>query len=235
MDLQVRKSIVRCAKICEEAERYEEMAEVMKQLVTTDVELTTEERKLLNVSFLNVLRIKMSSWRSINSSLQKEKNKNLDYVKTLEQKIMVEIQQICDQTTKILDEHLLLKSTNFKNKAFYFKMKGDCYRHLAEFQSGEKKETAIEECFSAYQAGLKIAYEHLPPTNPTRIGIALNLSVFFCDILHSADKACRLGKQAFDDALLEIDQLTENDYQDTTLVLGLLKDNLSLWNSEFQD
>ena len=56
-----------------------------------------------------------------------------------------------------------------------------------------------------------------------------NFSVFYYEILNSPDRACRLAKAAFDEALSEIDRLTETDYRDTTLIMQLLKDNLSLW------
>jgi len=64
--------------------------------------------------------------------------------------------------------------------------------------------------------------------------LALNFSVFYYEILNARDRACQLAKQAFDDAIAELDTLSESSYKDTTLILQLLKDNLTLWTSDMQ-
>lgn len=40
-----------------------------------------------------------------------------------------------------------------------------------------------------------IAIKELPPTHPIRLGLALNFSVFYYEILNSPDRACSLAKQ----------------------------------------
>lgn len=79
-----------------------------------------------------------------------------------------------------------------------------------------------------------IAATELPPTHPIRLGLALNFSVFYYEITGSPDKACRLAKQAFDDAIAELDSLSEESYKDSTLIMQLLRDNLTLWTSDMQ-
>lgn len=46
-----------------------------------------------------------------------------------------------------------------------------------------------------------MAQTDLAPTHPIRLGLALNFSVFYYEILNSPDQACHLAKQAFDDAI----------------------------------
>jgi hypothetical protein len=48
----------------------------------------------------------------------------------------------------------------------------------------------------------------------------------------SPDRACHLAKSAFDDAIAELDTLSEESYKDSTLIMQLLRDNLTLWTSD---
>jgi len=113
-------------------------------------------------------------------------------------------------------------------------MKGDYHRYLAEFATGDPRKDAAECSLSAYKAATDIAVTELPPTHPIRLGLALNFSVFNYEILNSPDKACQIAKQAFDDAIAELDTLSEDSYKDSTLIMQLLRDNLTLWTSDMQ-
>jgi 14-3-3 protein epsilon len=59
--------------------------------------------------------------------------------------------------------------------------------------------------------------------------------VVYYEILNSPDRACNLAKQAFDEAIAELDTLGEESYKDSTLIMQLLRDNLTLWTSDMQD
>ncbi|MQI72038.1 hypothetical protein EI017_25085, partial [Escherichia coli] len=70
-----RETFVYIAKLAEQAERYEEMVESMKNVATLDVELTVEERNLLSVGYKNVIGARRASWRILSSIEQKEEAK----------------------------------------------------------------------------------------------------------------------------------------------------------------
>ncbi|CAM9326229.1 unnamed protein product, partial [Lampetra planeri] len=74
----------------------------------------------------------------------------------------------------------------------------------------------------------------MPPTHPIRLGLALNFSVFYYEIVNAPAKACELAKTAFDDAIAMLDSLTSESYKDSTLIMQLLRDNLTLWMSDTQ-
>ncbi|TTF11771.1 Disintegrin and metalloproteinase domain-containing protein 17 [Bagarius yarrelli] len=106
-------------------------------------------------------------------------------------------------------------------------MKGDYYRYLAEVASGDDKKDTISNSQSAYQDAFDISKKEMQPTHPIRLGLALNFSVFYYEILNSPEQACTLAKQAFDEAIAELDTLNEDSYKDSTLIMQLLRDNLT--------
>ena len=79
------------------------------------------------------------------------------------------------------------------------------------------------------------AVSELSSTNPIRLGLALNFSVFYYEVMNQPDMACSLAKQAFDEAISDLDTLGEDSYKDSALIMQLLRDNLTLWTSEMQD
>jgi len=83
-----------------------------------------------------------------------------------------------------------------------------------------------------YKNAMQIAEVQLQPTHPIRLGLALNYSVCFYEILKDKKAACDLAKSAFDQAISRLDKLDEASYKDSTLIMQLLRDNLTLWTSD---
>ncbi|RFS89957.1 hypothetical protein CH426_25700, partial [Klebsiella aerogenes] len=108
-------------------------------------------------------------------------------------------------------------------------------RYLAEFKAGNDKKEVAELSLKAYQAATTAAEAELAPTHPIRLGLALNFSVFYYEIMNSPERACHFAKQVFDEAISELDSLNEDSYKDGTLILQLLRDNLTLWTSDLPE
>ncbi|XP_012718663.1 tyrosine 3-monooxygenase/tryptophan 5-monooxygenase activation protein, epsilon polypeptide 1 isoform X1 [Fundulus heteroclitus] len=233
-----REDLVYQAKLAEQAERYDEMVESMKKVAGMDVELTVEERNLLSVAYKNVIGARRASWRIISSIEQREESKGgeekLKMIREYRQTVEKELKSICGDILDALDRHLLPSAAMGESKVFYNKMKGDYHRYLAEFATGNNRKEAAENSLVAYKTATDLAMLELPPTHPIRLGLALNFSVFYYEILNSPDRACRLAKAAFDDAIAELDTLSEESYKDSTLIMQLLRDNLTLWTSDMQ-
>ncbi|KAJ8096855.1 14-3-3 domain-containing protein [Lipomyces tetrasporus] len=234
-----REDSVYLAKLAEQAERYEEMVENMKKVASADEELSVEERNLLSVAYKNVIGARRASWRIVSSIEQKEESKGNDFqvalIKEYRQKVEEELAKICEDILDVLDKHLIPSAKTGESKVFYYKMKGDYHRYLAEFAVGDKRKDAADASLEAYKAASDVAVTDLPPTHPIRLGLALNFSVFYYEILNSPDRACHLAKQAFDDAIAELDTLSEESYKDSTLIMQLLRDNLTLWTSDMSE
>ncbi|KAJ5585271.1 14-3-3 protein [Penicillium hispanicum] len=223
------------ARLCEQAERYDEMVTYMKEVANIGGELTVDERNLLSVAYKNVVGTRRASWRIISSIEQKEESKgseeHVTIIRDYRQKIETELEKVCQDVLDVLDEALIPKAETGESKVFYYKMKGDYHRYLAEFASGNKRKVAATAAHEAYKNATDVAQTDLTPTHPIRLGLALNFSVFYYEILNSPDRACHLAKQAFDDAIAELDSLSEESYRDSTLIMQLLRDNLTLWTS----
>lgn len=114
-------------------------------------------------------------------------------------------------------------------------MKGDYYRYLAEVAAGDDKKGIVDQSQQAYQEAFEISKKEMQPTHPIRLGLAFNFSVFYYEILNSPEKACSLAKTAFDQAIAQLDTLSEKSYKDSTLIMQLLKENLTLWTSDTKE
>merc|ERR1711908_95120 len=231
-----KDELVQRAKLAEQAERYDDMAASMKAVTETGIELSNEERNLLSVAYKNVVGARRSSWRVISSIEQKTEGseRKQQMAKEYREKVEKELRDICNDVLALLDKFLIAKASNAESKVFYLKMKGDYYRYLAEVAVADAKAAVVDDSQKAYQDAFEISKGQMQPTHPIRLGLALNFSVFYYEILNSPDKACQLAKSSFDDAIAELDTLSEESYKDSTLIMQLLRDNLTLWTSDMQ-
>jgi len=226
--------------LAEEAERYDDMSKKMKDVVKSGDEkgatLSNEERNLLSVAYKNVVGAKRSSWRVVSSIEQKTGDDEKKSALTKAYRVMIEkeLKDTCQEVLDLLDNFLLkAQKSDQDSQVFYLKMKGDYYRYLAEVASEADRADVVKSSEEAYQAATDAA-QALPSTHPIRLGLALNFSVFYYEIKNTPDKACELAKLAFDDAIAGLDELKEDSYKDSTLIMQLLRDNLTLWTSDTQ-
>ena len=254
-----REEYVSNAKIAEQAERYDDMVQAMKSVVVkAEGDLSDEERNLLSVAYKNVVGARRSAWRIISSLEQKAIGSGDDskskMTKEYREKIETELRDQCFEVLELIDKHLLLNMSKDESvikvreaKVFYLKMKGDYYRYLVEIaapDSSLRRET-VENSRLAYEKATEEATGkgatkeadpdkklRLPTTHPIRLGLALNYSVFYYEIANNPEKACELAKEAFDDAIADLSHIDEESYKDSTLIMQLLRDNLTLWQSE---
>uniref|UniRef100_U3I4C0 Tyrosine 3-monooxygenase/tryptophan 5-monooxygenase activation protein zeta n=1 Tax=Anas platyrhynchos platyrhynchos TaxID=8840 RepID=U3I4C0_ANAPP len=231
-----KNELVQKAKLAEQAERYDDMASCMKSVTEQGAELSNEERNLLSVAYKNVVGARRSSWRVVSSIEQKTEGaeKKQQMAREYREKIETELRDICNDVLSLLEKFLIPNASQAESKVFYLKMKGDYYRYLAEVAAGDDKKGIVEQSQQAYQEAFEISKKEMQPTHPIRLGLALNFSVFYYEILNSPEKACSLAKTAFDEAIAELDTLSEESYKDSTLIMQLLRDNLTLWTSDTQ-
>jgi len=244
MSVPTKDELIQRAKLAEQAERYDDMAFAMNRVTKEATQpLSTEERNLLSVAYKNIVGAKRSSWRVISSIEQKATDKE-ELVREYRKKIETELHAVCQEVLDLLDQYLVKKETqtteqttnsNAESRVFFLKMKGDYYRYLAEVADQNEKDDVVNQANAAYKEAFEVSEIELKPTNPIRLGLALNYSVFHYEIRSQPQEACKLAKKAFDNAIAELDSLPEDSYKDSTLIMQLLRDNLTLWTADQQD
>eukprot|EP00744_Colponema_vietnamica_P004805 GILI01007118.1.p1 GENE.GILI01007118.1~~GILI01007118.1.p1 ORF type:complete len:264 (-),score=74.81 GILI01007118.1:166-957(-) len=226
--------LVFMAKLAEQAERYDEMILCMRKLVKLNSELGVEERNLLSVAYKNVIGARRNAWRIISSiearETEKSATENLPVVTSLRKQFESELAAICEDLLGLLDNYLIPAAiNNGEAQVFYLKMKGDYHRYYAEATPGDDQKKAASD---AYDKAVKVAVASLAPTHPIRLGLILNFSVFHYEIMKEHDKGLELARDAYSEAVTELETLDEEAFRESNLIVQLLRDNLSLWNDE---
>jgi len=149
-------------------------------------------------------------------------------LKTAEHEDMKKLVETHKNSNDVPDATKNASRDALETQVFYLKMSGDYYRYLAEFNAKNEHKTKAE---TKYKEALALS-EVLAPTHPTRLGLALNASVCYWEIMKKPDAACQLAKKAFDEAIQKLDSLSDSTYKDSTLIMQLLRDNLTIWTAE---
>lgn len=182
------EDLVFIARIAEQAERYEEMVENMKIVVKSGHDLSVEERNLLSVAYRNVISARRASLRVVSFLEEKDKHKgsqgHLKLIQDYRAKIESELTSICREILEIIATSLIPTAKDAESKVFYYKLKGDYLRYLAEFLYGEERKTIADESLGSYESAVEIATDQFDPTHHARLGLALNFSVFYYEILN---------------------------------------------------
>jgi len=233
--LSVEK-MVDLVRVAETAERYDDMCKFVRKLVemksAEGKDLDVDERNLLSVAYKNVVGSKRASWRTLSGGFDDADAELLEKYKKL---VEDELEAICKEVLSLLTDHLCknVKGNGDETEVFYLKMCGDYYRYLSEFRTESEDIKAKAEEF--YKKAMDVAEANLNETHPTRLGLALNFSVCYYEILKKPEKACDLAKKSFDAAIEKLDTLNDASYKDSTLIMQLLRDNLTLWTSNNED
>lgn len=149
--------------------------------------------------YKNLVGARRASWRILQSVEQSEVAKGNEKRVKLIQKyrtvVEKELDDICGEILELLDKHLIPSASTCEASVFYLKMKADYLRYLSEFKTDADRTEAADKTLMAYNAAQDKALAELPSTNPIRLGLALNFSVFYYEVMNQPEKACNLAKQ----------------------------------------
>ena len=232
-----REECVFLSRLNEKAEKYSEMFKYINKYVELDPKLSKEERNILCSGYKYIISDKRNSLRILNN-IEKRNTYQLAYIKEIRENIEKEIYQILLDIEKMLDKYLIPNAIDIENKVFYLKLKADFMRYKCEVSYGKELDGIISKTEKIYKEANDIANKELMISNSTRLGLALNYSVFFYDIKKMKEEAINIAKNAFDDAMKILDNLEISKAKDTLLIIQMLKENLIFWcneiNNEFE-
>ena len=93
---------------------------------------------------------------------------------------------------------------------------------IAVFTDGNAKKRAVASAYAAVAEAEAVVEKDLAVSHPIRLGLVLIYSVFMYEVLSSPDEACKTARTAFEDAIAELDNVAEDSYNVSTLIMQLL-------------
>lgn len=227
------------ARVADQAERYNDVVAKMNEIIASDSNLNAEERNLLSVAYKALTGSRRSSLRTVNAFLEDESIKaipeRVTQLTALQTKLLKELTDLCEELISLTDSKLLPSASDAVTKVFYEKLKADYYRYSVEFKPEAERKDGADKAKASYQSAMEIATSELTKANPSYLGLALNYSVFLYEIIGQKKEAIELADKSFKEAVDLLDELGEDEYSEATLILQLLKDNVSLWTEEQGD
>jgi 14-3-3 protein epsilon len=236
-----KEELLLLSRMAEQCERYDEMIEFVRHFISKSTsDFTDDERNILSVAFKNVVGNRRTAWRVLNSIESKESRRgnaeNQGRAAAYKEKVEAELRSFCREILRIIDNDLLPKTSSDEGRVFFIKMKGDYYRYICEFAQGQYRDESSKSAQECYQQAFTLAESALDSTHPSRIGLALNYSVFNYEILNQHSEAIKIAQKAFDEGIQNLENLTdEQAYKESTMILQLIRDNISLWTSESEE
>ncbi len=229
------------AMLGEQCNRFEEMVEFLEDMIKSrDKDLNADERNLLSIAYKNSVTSKRTALRTVMAYELKEKKKEnsnfLPFIQEYRKKIEDELTLTCRNVLNSIDNYLLKRAEDTEARVFYYKMKGDYNRYIAEYAQGDLKQKVGEDAKNAYGEATSLVKD-LPPHHPIALGLALNYSVFYYEVLNDHETACKIAKDTLDKADKELANVNDDndEYQDAISIINLLRDNLEMWRVEAEE
>ncbi len=231
------------AMLAEQCNRFEEMTEFLEDMLKgRDKDLNSDERNLLSIAYKNSLTNRRTALRTVIAYETKEKKKDnspfLSYIQEYRKKIEDELTKMCNNVLVTIDSHLLKKAEDAEAKVFYLKMKGDYNRYIAEYAQGDLKDKVSNAALESYDSATKDS-KNLSAIHPICLGLALNFSVFYYEVMGDHEKACTIAKDSLEVANKEMAQIEDpeenENHRDALSIINLLRENLDMWKMEAEE
>ncbi|CAI6354839.1 unnamed protein product [Macrosiphum euphorbiae] len=236
--METKEKFLWKAKLAQEANRFEDMARYMRQVAECGAPMTKDEDNMLAAAYKHVLDTKRSSRRTLVTVEQKDGITSWEatVARHYRARIDEELRALCTEVLTVVDSWLTSDQPEASDPAtgvFYWKLSADYHRYAAEVieDPGDRAEV-VAMSKAAYERADRLGRKNLRPIDPIRLGLMLNYSVFLYQVCQQRRQGHDVAKHAFDEAVAEIDAIDDSMYDDSTLILRLIRDNLTIWIQE---
>ncbi|VDL59634.1 unnamed protein product [Hymenolepis diminuta] len=220
------------ARIYEVLEMYPDMVSEVKKVVelreAAGEQMTMDERYRLSIAYKHITGRLRTTYRATVDILPKARTEQIgQLVQRVQDKLKADILANCQDVIRLLANQTV---TQDEGGVFLLKLRGDYLRYQSEVDmtNEEFKEKARE----AYNEATSVASEVLTPTNPVRLGLALNHSVFLYEIADDHNAACQMAHATLQEAVANLGEAKKEGQPEVCIILQLLRDNLSIWSSD---
>ena len=229
------------AMLAEQCNRFEEMTEFLEDMLKArDKDFNSDERNLLSIAYKNSVSTRRTALRTIMAYEMKEKKKEnstfLPYIQEYRRKIEDELTNMCTNVLNTIDNFRLKRADDDEARVFYWKMKGDYNRYIAEYATGDLRKTVADGALNSYKSANEVA-RNLSAIHPIYLGLSLNFSVFYYEVLNDHETACKIAQEILDLAGKELPNIDEEDetHRDAMSIINLLRENLEMWKIEAEE
>eukprot|EP01084_Bolivina_argentea_P270265 459513_1 len=151
--------------------------------------------------------------------------------------IQNEIRELAESYLDIFENHIMCVINKYSNNMakeeiiYYLKKSGDfCVNIYEQFNcSSLEFEFYCEKAKQYFMRGNDMADKYLCVTNTMLLQIKLSYSCYLYYGCGEYEKAYFISKTGFDNAMNELDSVSEDMYNDVVLIMQLLRDNAQIW------
>jgi len=225
------------ARVAMNSKRYRDAANFMKETLRAKGIFNYEEQEMFSEIYKSLINSSRNALIVIDSSLETSSQLVSNAMYEHRKILIEELVGICQEVINLVDSALLPALSDVRSVIFYNKIKGDYFRYMAEYIiSKEVAETQANRAKTAYETALVSLGDELKMSDPLYLGLVLNYSVFQHDILKLREEAIERADSAFNEAVRYLEEINDQDlYYKATMLLQLLRDNISAWKDERND
>ena len=228
-----KEDYVRLAKLAEQTKEYEDLLQYTREFIKlSNYTLSKEELNLFQTAYKvasSNLRAEVRTLCLIEQNVEYlDKQERIDAILQFKEQIKAELTELCHEIIGLVDTKF--SNTNeIEAKITFLKIQADYYRYLIESDPSEQnKQDFTEKALAAYLEAEKLA-KKLAIIHPLRLGLILNLAVFYYENNLEPLKAIMLLKSTLNEALTQLSAINSKDYAETSTLLQLIRDNITLW------
>ena len=236
MHISSKEDLVFLCHLCSGTKRFKDLRQYVREFLGLGYEFSDQDRHLFAIGFRESISELRNAWRAISSSENKDVNATI--VESSQIRIADEIQNTCSEASSFIVEKIEPTCTVPEQRVYFTKLLGDFARYRTEVQSGPMREETASQALRHYTRAADVAICHLSSCDPVRLGLMLNFSLFYYEIINDPERACIIAKAACDDAVegnLFFKEPTEGmkaSNDEARHIYSLIRANLINWSSQ---